>query len=194
MSFTTVDNVKMFLNTEELSVFETGIINMLIPMVDGVIKNYCGWNLLETDYTDKLFDGTGTGTLDLRVYPINSIDSLIEISTDGVETDVTDELVTSYDSEDSYLRFKSGSDITSFTAGTKNYKATFNAGFTTLNMPSELTYAASYLVTINYNKITNDMIGVSEGKFNEISAKFDSVELPVLVKRVLDRYRIISIF
>lgn len=194
MSFTTVDNVRMFLNTDSLSVFETGIINMLIPMVDGVIKNYCGWNLLETDYTEKLFDGTGTGTLDLRVYPINSITSVIEIDTDGVETELIAELVTEYDIEDSYIRFKTGSDYTSFTAGTKNYKITFNAGFTTLIMPSELVYAASYLVTINYNKITNDMIGVSEGKFNEITAKFDTVELPVLVKRVLDRYRIISIF
>lgn len=194
MSFTTVDNVKLFLNTETLSVFETGIINMLIPMVDGVIKNYCGWNLLETDYTDKLFDGTGTGTLDLRVYPINTITSIFEIDTEGLETDLLIELVTAYDYEDSYLRFKTGSDTTTFTAGTKNYKITFNAGFTTLNMPSELVYAASYLVTINYNKITNDMIGVSEGKFNEITAKFDTVELPVLVKRVLDRYRIISIF
>lgn len=194
MSFTTVDNVKMFLNTDELSVFETATINMLIPMVDGVIKNYCGWNLLETEYEDKLFDGTGGSTLDLRVYPINSISSIYEIDTDGNEINITNELVTSYDIEDSYIRFKIASDYTSFTAGSKNYKITFSAGFTTLNMPSELSYAASYLVAINYNKITNDMIGISDAKFKDIDVKLDSVELPVLVKRVLDRYRIISIF
>ncbi len=194
MSFTTVDNVKMFLNAEDLSVFETATINMLIPMVDGVIKNYCGWNLLETDYEDKLFDGTGGSTLDLRVYPINSVDAIYEIDTDGNETDVLPELVAEYDVEDSYIRFKIGSDYTSFTAGTKNYKITFNAGFSTINMPSELSYAASYLVAINYNKFTNDMIGVAEAKFKDIDMKLDSVELPVLVKRVLDRYRIISIF
>lgn len=194
MSFTTVDNVKMFLNTDSLSVFETGIINMLIPMIDGVIKNYCGWNLLETDYENKLFDGTGTGTLDLRVYPINSIDSIFEIATDGVETEVTDELVTEYDLEDSYIRFKVGSDLTRFTSGSRNYKITFNAGYDVISIPSELSYAASYLVAINYNKITNDMIGIEESKFKDIDVKLDSVELPVLVKRVLDRYRIISIF
>ena len=185
MSFTTVDNLKLFLNTETFTTFETSIIEMLILQVDGVINSYCGWNLLETTYTDKLYDGTGTGTLDLRVYPINSITKVELINTDGTVTDLTSNIVDTYDLDDSYLRFVAGSDTTTFQSGTKNIRATFSAGFAENVIPNELAYAASFLVAINYNKITNDMIGVAEAKFNEINAKFDSVELPILVKRIL---------
>ena len=56
-------------------------------------------------------------------------------------------------------------------------------------MPDDLKYAASYLVAIEYTKIDKETLGVSAQKFNNLEEKFESDDLPMLVKRVLDRYR-----
>lgn len=192
MSFTTVDNVQLFLNKESLTSFEEGIIEMLLPQIDGVIKNYCGWELLATDYTDSTFNGTGSGTLDLEVYPINSVTSVKVREDISTFTDVTPSLAPL--GKDSYLRLDSYAETTTFTSGTNNIYVTFNAGFSDTNIPQELTYAASFLTAINFKRIAMEMIGVQQGKVNDIDIKFDSMELPVLVKRVLDRYRIVSIY
>ena len=192
MSFTTVDNVKLFLSKDTLTTLETSIVTMLIPLIDGVIKNYCGWELLAKDYTDVVFDGTGSDTLDLRVYPINSVTS-VKIREDiSTFTDVTSSLDVL--TGDSYLRLDQYAETITFTPGTRNIYISFNAGFVDADIPAELVYAANFLTTINFKKISNEMIGISEGKFKNIDVKFDSLELPVLVKRVLDRYRIVSVY
>ena len=192
MSFTTVPNVVMFLNKETLTAQEEAIITMLIPFVDGVINNYCGINLLATDYTEKRYNGTGEGTLDVGVYPINSVTEVKTREDVSTFTDVTTSVY--FLPGDSYLRLDEYGDVTSFTAGTNNVYCTFNAGYADDSIPSDLSYAASYLVSINYKRISNEWLGVEEGKFNEVNVKFDSLELPVLVKRVLDRYRVVSIY
>ena len=192
MSFTTASNVMMFLNKESFSPFEGSVVAMLIPLVDGVINNYCGLNLLATDYTDKRYNGTGGRTLDLGVYPINSV-TAIRIREDvSTFTDVTASVY--FNQVDGILKLDQYAEITSFTSGTDNIYCTFNAGYDELAVPSELTYAASYLVAINFKRIINEYIGIEEGKFSEIDFKFDAMELPLLVKRVLDRYRVAAIY
>lgn len=192
MSFTTVSNVMMFLNKESFTTFESNVVSMLIPNIDGVINNYCGTTLLATDYTDKRFNGTGGSVLDLRVYPINSISS---VKTQDDATTFTD-LTTSvyFNSEDSYLRLDQYADTTTFTSGTDNVWVSFNAGYDDISIPSELTYAASYLTSINFKKITQEWIGASDAQFDKVHVAMDSIELPVLVQRVLDRYRVVSIY
>jgi hypothetical protein len=89
----------------------------------------------------------------------------------------------------------------SFTTGRLNVSIDYNAGFDPANIPTELAldwaaiqYAANYLVTINFNRIDGENIGVATEKFNQVEVKYDPTDIPVLVKRVLDRFRLISIF
>jgi hypothetical protein len=192
MSFTTVAAVTTFLNKETLTAFETNIVSMLIPFVDGVINNYCGTNLLSTDYVEKRFDGTGGDTLDLGVYPINTVTSVKFREDATTFTDVTTSCY--FENNDGLLRLDEYADVTTFTSGTRNVFVTFNAGYVDGSVPSDLSYAASYLVAINFKRIANEYLGIEEGKFSEVDFKFDPLELPLLVKRVLDRYRVVAIY
>lgn len=188
--YTTLEDVALFLNIEEntLTLFEAAQIRQLIPFVAGVIDNYCGYALAATAYTNKAFDGTGTNTLDLRVYPVNSVTEIKISQGDGTFIDYTADVEIL---EDGIIRFKPEIGGT-FTAGTSNVIATFNAGMP--NIPEDIAFAATYLVAINFNKISRYLIGISEQSATGTTTKYDSIELPVMVKRVLDRYRKISIF
>ncbi len=193
MSFATVETVSAFMNKEviDLTPLELTQINLLIPQVDGIITNYCGWNMLATDYTNKRYDGNGLNSLDLRVYPINFITSLRMRDSGGTYTDYDPTTVEIL--EGGVIQFDpavaSGS---SFTFGTSNIFVSFNAGYE--EIPGDIEYAANYLVSLNLKKIMNEMMGVESGRFNDVEVRFDSLELPIMVKRVLDRFRLISIF
>jgi len=191
MSFTTVDNVTLFLNKETLTSFEEDVVRMLIPYVDGVMNNYCGVNLLATDYIEKRFNGSGSDTLDLKVYPINSVTN-VKIRED--ETTFTDVVTSVYLDGDSYLYLDQYAETTTFPAGKRNIYVTFNAGYAEGAIPPELGYAADHLISINFRKIVDESSGMEAGKFGEADFKMSSIELPVLVKRVLDRYRMVSIY
>lgn len=191
MHFTTVDQVQAFLNREELTPSQASTVQMLIGLVDGVICNYCGWQMLATAYTAKRFNGTGLSELDLRVYPLNEVTKVL---LDGVEITDTVELI----SDEGLLALTDGS---TFSEGTRNVVVDFNGGFDPENIPSELAqpwaslqYAATYLVAINFTRIDAENIGVASEKFNQVEVKYDPTDIPVLVKRVLDRFRRVSIF
>lgn len=210
MSYTTVDNVALFLNRDilDLTVQETTQINLLIQQVDGVINSYCGWDMRATTYTDKRFDGTGTNTMDLELYPINSITQVRVRDTDGSFIDVTAGVETLEGGLIQFLPWAT-TDVTTFTAGVSNWFLTFNAGFTPeipavvgppavaaipTTVPHELSYAASYLVALNFIKIIDESISATEEKFSEITLHNVDMELPKMIKRVLDRHRKVSIY
>jgi hypothetical protein len=184
MDFTTPANVMKFLNKTALTAQESAIVDMLIKSINGVINNYCGWDVLAKDYTNKVFDGKGGKTLDLRALPLNSLTSLV-IGDIDYTADVT------LNNEDGELYFTSESGI-SFTSGTRNIVVTYNAGFTVV--PDELDHVAAWLVALFFNRIKLENIGVAEERFNDIEVKYDSTDLPVLVKHTLDRYRRVGIF
>jgi len=187
MSFTTVANVKTFLNQDVLTTAQNSTISALILLIDGVISNYCGWAMLAKDYEEKKFNGNGDTELDLGVYPVNSVEEVLiyDDLTYTVFEDVTADIVAAED--EGVLLFKDGSTV--FTLGRRNISISFNAGFAEEEMPDDLKYAASYLVAIEYTKIDKETLGVSAQKFNNLEEKFESDDLPMLVKRVLDRYR-----
>ncbi len=193
MSFTTIENVQLFLNRDEdLTPFEVQVIEMLIPMVDGVINNYCGLNLLATNYNDKRFSGKGGDTLDLKVFPINSVSSVKIREDASTFTDVTTSVY--FVPDDTLLYLDQFADTTSFAPGTNNIFVSFNAGFLTEDMPPELSYAASYLVALNFKKIINEWVAADQAQFEQMQIKLSDSELPILVKRVLDRYRSVAVY
>jgi len=183
MNFTTSEKVAMFLNKTSLLLGEAATIDMLLDMVDGVIKNYCGWEILAKDYTYTL-SGDGTATLYLKQAPVNSVDSLVFDDTDYT-ADVT------ISTDDGILSFSTDSGL-SFTSGTDNIEVTYNAGY--LAVPNDLAYAASWLVAINFNRITQESIGITKEQFQDVHVEYDRTDIPVMVKHVLDRYRQIGIF
>ncbi|BCS54033.1 hypothetical protein [Geobacter sp. SVR] len=192
MSFTTIASACASLNKDpaDLSPLETTQVSMLITQIDGVIINYCGWHLLARDYTDKRYDGDGTALLDLRVYPVNSVTGLRMRDSGGTFTDYDPSTLEILDG--GLLQFDpataSGS---TFTTGKNNIFISFNAGFTTA--PSDLEYAANYLIALHFNRIVNDAMGVQSLKNMGAEVVFSDLELPIMVKRVLDRYQIPSI-
>lgn len=195
MSYTTVDEVALFLNREvaDLTALETSQLGTTISYMDGVINNYCGWNLLATDYTDKRFDGSGTNTLDLRLSPVNTITEVKVRAADGTFTEVTTGIEILEDGLIQFLPW-AVTDVTTFTTGVKNWFITFNAGFEDGEVPYELRYAATFLTAIHFNKIIDENMGAEEEKFEGVTFKNITLEMPSSVKRTLDRYRLVSIF
>jgi hypothetical protein len=195
MSFTTVDEVALFLNRDiaDLTDFEHAQINMAILYVDGVINNYCGWNMLATDYVDKRYDGSGLSTQDLRLYPINSVTTVKSREADGSFTDATLGVEILEGGILQFLPYATTS-VTTFTAGVTNWFISFNAGFEEGNIPFELAYAANFLTTLHFNKFRDENLGEDEEKFGEATFKNTNLVLPKTVTRVLDRYRLVSIF
>lgn len=192
MSFTTVEDAALALNRLDTSLtpLELAQLEALILQVDGVINDYCGWNMLATTFTNKRFDGSGTDTLDLKVCTINSLTVVKERLLGGEFNDITTSIEIL---DDGIIRFLPEVSST-FTTGTKNYFLTYNAGYPEGSIPSGLTWAANYLININFGKITNESVGLKSNKNTNIDVVFDSIELPVLVARTLDRYRLISLF
>lgn len=195
MSFTTVDDAALSINENlaSLTALQLAQLTALVAQVDGIINNYCGWNLLATDYVDKRFSGSGTSKLDLRMQPINSLTTVKVRETDGSFTDVTTGVEILDSGELQFLPYAT-TDTTVFTAGYQNWFLTFNAGYLPGSIPTDLVWAANYLVTLHYGKTVNQSVGLLSNKNTDIDVTFESVELPRLVTRTLDRYRLVSVF
>lgn len=185
MAFTTVDTVKLYLNKTNLTLQESQIVDMLISMVDGQIESYCGWEMLAKDYTNVTVDGNGESELDLGVLPINTV-TLVKIDDGaGTVTTVTSEVKLKADEGIIYL--PDTATLTSFTSGTRNVTLTYNAGYSTI--PSELVFAATQLVVIQFNRIIQENIGVVEEENPKVKVKYDKTDIPESVQRILNRYR-----
>jgi len=181
MSFTTLENVRMFLSKPSLDPdTELPLIELLIRCVGGVIENYCGWPILAKSYIRK-YSGDGTKLLDLGVHPLNVVTSCMI----GEEERIGDVTV-SYEDGELYM------DSTSFTSGTRNITVTFNAGY--INPPQDLVYAATWMVCHNYRLVDEESIGVKSESFQKLQVDFDPGELPPFVQRVLDRYKKVKVY
>lgn len=198
MSFTTADNVLLWLNksTCTSTELEGAQIARILPLVDGVIQNYCGWQMLATEYVNKAYAGDGTANLSLGLWPINSVTA---VTLDGVNitADVT------YSPSDGILTYTT-STFTVATSTAGKVLVTFNAGYgytdtsvtpnVTEFIPYDLQYAADHLAAVEIKRIVNELLAIDEGKFQTGDFKMSSTDLPLLVTRVLDRYRMIKIY
>ncbi len=184
MSFTTLESVKLFLSKEELTPLQENQVAGLITMVDEVICNYCGWPMLAADYEGEEYDGNGTTELDLGRYPLNSVTQVLL-----ADEDVTADIKVSR--KDGIILFADNATV--FTSGRLNVEVDFNAGYAEGSIPKDLEYAANYLVVINLNQIEDGTIGLKSDKLEDVTTEFNYADLPKLVTRVLDRYRLVRI-
>lgn len=196
MSFATADNVLLWLNKSTSTELEDAQIEMILPLVDGVIQNYCGWQMLATEYTNKAYAGDGTANLSLGIWPINSVTS---VTLDGVDitADVTnspsDGILTYTTSTFTLASSTAGVVLVSFNAG-YGYIDTSVTPHVTEPIPADLQYAAGHLAAVEVKRIVNEMLGIDEAKFQTADYKMSATDLPKLVTRVLDRYRMIKIY
>lgn len=190
MSFTDLDTVMLFLTKDSLNPKEELQVGMLITQIDGLIENYCGWDMLAKSYTNVKFNGTGEAQLDLKVYPINSL-TKVEVSDGSTTYDVTSTVESIADSGILYFPSGATSDITNFIAGTQNITLSFNAGFgyNGAAIPNALQMAATELVVIYFNRIVLENIGVKRERFEQDEVEYDKTDIPSGVARRLDRYR-----
>lgn len=190
MSYTTLGQVALSLNKDELTLtpFQESVITQIIGFVDGIIDNYCGMPLLETAYTDKRYNGSGTDILDLGLFPVNTITTVRDKAVDGTFTDITSTIDIL---EDGLIQINPAIGGT-FTSGSRNIYCTFTAGWETV--PADLAYAATEVARLHFRKTETEMFGIKEQKFENTTVTMESDEIPVWVKRVLDRYRKVSIY
>lgn len=191
MSFTNLDTVTLYLNREELTLLESQQVEMLIKQVDGIISNYCGWDMLASERVKRL-NGNGTADLDLGAYPLNSLTHVkYNDGTGWVDVTTDCDLIAS---EGIISLFSDSASITTFPAGTRNVEVSANLGYSAEAMPWELTYAASMLVITLFNRITTENIGVNKERFEQDEVEYSSVDIPPGVAKVLDRYRKLWVF
>ena len=182
MSLTTVDNVMAFMSKESFTPLQTLTVQQLIPLVDEIIVNYCGWNLLAKTYEGEQYNGNGSAELDLLAAPVTTVTKVL---VDG--TDVIADIKVG--KKEGVLLLTTGS----FTVGRLNVEVDFTAGYDETTSPGDLQYAANYLVVINMTQAEDGTFGVKSDKLKDSTTEFNTNDLPPLVTRVLNRYRRIGL-
>jgi hypothetical protein len=138
------------------------------------ICRYLGYEIIDTDYKNEYYDGTGSNRLYLNNRPITTVAHLYE---DDEEISSTDFIVF-----DNHILLKDGR----FTPGTANYKVEYSAGWTKAKMPFDLKLAGLQLVELAANNVGRvGKATISAGQTSE-NVDFDA-ETRIL--KSIDTYR-----
>jgi hypothetical protein len=155
----------------------------LIDKVGALFDSYTGRTLeaaVHTEYYDGVED---CDRLRLREYPVNSVASVYE---DIGRTFAAATLMSSdlYFIDSPYIQLKS----TTFIEGSKIYKVTYNAGYSTI--PEDLKLAAVetvlHLYHLSYQQGTQGMASIAGG--DGVSLSLDPGALLPKVKLILETY------
>jgi len=140
-ALTTLARVKTLLNISG-STYDT-LLEDIINAVTDAIENQCSRRFAETTHTEEQIDGTGKPSLFVKFYPI-TIFTKLEVRT-GKTTWVE------VDSDDYRINSDTGElQLTGDTReGFRNYRATYDAGFTTI--PYDLDMAAAQMAAHEFN-------------------------------------------
>jgi len=177
--------------------------DLIIRLINGLsstAETYMNRKILARDYTED-YDGTGTDTIQLKQYPINSITSVC-VDEDrqfpsSKEIQLDDIII--YSEEGKIRRSPSGlyvyiDDETGkiikysvFNRGKKNVRIIYNAGYSTV--PYDIKHAVLEELVMHYENITKKKVGVTG-----ISAAGEHVsvflgDLLPTTKMILSSYR-----
>lgn len=140
------------------------------------------------------YDGSGTGTLWVRRYPLTSVSELnVDPNRDffaSTDIDPTDVVI---DSERGTVRFFPGSNAfrSSFATGVKNVKIVYTGGFTIV--PEDLKEASLILVARSFMRIRQGAEGIISESVAGYSASYEGTTresgLPLEVQGILTRYK-----
>jgi uncharacterized phiE125 gp8 family phage protein len=177
----TLGNAKTFLGINNGDKDE--LIGMLIDQATDYLETKCGRRFASTVYTNEEYDGRESYELNLKNYPIISFTSLSK----NLAYDNSDDWET-VDADDYWVENETGiiTKTTLFRRGTKNYRATFTAGYATI--PYDLQYACLTIVSETLNR--RAAMGLKSESLGDHSITFESLyQSNPILKDVVSNYR-----
>jgi hypothetical protein len=178
-------NTKTFLGINNSDKDE--LLSMLINMATDYLETKCGRRFKETSYTSEEYDGTGNKELVLKQYPIISFTSLQR----NRSADNSDDWET-IDTEDYWYDTNTAvvTKTSVFNKGTKNYRATYSAGYSSI--PYDLQYACMVLVSEAVNR--RSAAGVKSETLGDHTVTFESIfQTNPVLKDIVNNYSNISL-
>ena len=197
----TIDEARSFLLEDDTADIGTklDLIKRLINGISVAAETYCARKILARDFANEDYDGNGSDTLQLKNYPINSIDS-IYLDTDrnfGATTLIASTDLIIY-AEEGKVRRKgitimideeTGKIIRTscFSAGRKNVRVNYNAGYVTV--PEDIKFAVLEEIVWHYDLLVKKKLGVTGvSAMGENTSVFVGDLLPT-TKMILSSYR-----
>lgn len=172
---------------------DTSYAELLINYASDFIENYTNRWLKAKAYTSENYDGPGDKRLYLDNWPINSVTSLINYDSmnDTTLYTFTEKLEYLIYSNEGYLYLRGG-----FAKGIRNYRVTYNGGYTTV--PYDLKKACADLAALLYNQkdkvgYKSETIGRYSYQLDKSGMAFGREGIPAEIKAILNRFRKISL-
>lgn len=188
-AWTSLAAVKQHLKIDTLDTEEDDELELLINACYRLLEGYIHHPLKAADYT-QYYDGDGSNTLVLRVYPINSVASIH----DDAERDFgADTLIPStdyvIDNDEEVGTVRLFRNTTAFATGIKNVKVVFNAGYSTI--PADAAMACILLVAWFYNRGGSEALNSQSmgGK----SESYAEDALPMFIRQMVGKYKEFSV-
>lgn len=184
-----LDDYKDVLEIDKSNNNFDSIVQDMADEVEAKVQEFLGRTLEAADYTDELYDGSGSSLLILKQFPIVNVASIKRY--DGyVSGEVWTTLVLGTDYERLLMVKESTAIYTdgmAFAKGTQNYKVTYNAGYA--NVPLEIVQACKKLMLLYYGETrktkTLDKSSVSTTMGTTTTTTYDKEA----EKRILDSIR-----
>ena len=180
MSLATIDQLKEYLG--DASDKDDTLLTRLVSAATDAIENYCGRTFASTVYTNEMYDGTGTQTLQLRNFPIISVTTLKEAG--SVLTTGTDP--NGSPAPDALIYAEEGQLIRPWfywLPYRRWYSVTYTAGYATV--PAGIVQACLDLSALMLRE--KEHIGMSSKTAGQQIVSYRG-DLPKTIKNVLDGY------
>lgn len=196
-ALTTRARLMDFMGVSSVTETQGNVLDRIIDSVTEYIENYCGFRFKKTTYTDEVYDGDGSGMLNLKNFPLVSGESFSlsyrnSVLNEGSYTAVSD----------NSFRVDNASGVVygmggyTFTSGRGLYKATYTAGYDFDNATTFLSdttagaieYACWKLCASAYNNRKQSQ-GVQSERLGDYAVSYNKTtyEDPE-IKGILDQY------
>lgn len=166
--------------------------------IDDRVKSYLGYDTEETEYSQELYDGSGTNTLIPRNIPVTTITTL-EVY-EGLDSDGNEDWET-WTQNDEYTRLiiRDGGmvihiDGACFPEGEQNIRLTYTAGYDSDTLPQDIQAVCKELMILKYRNIDKEVMGKSSASIGMGSNTSDTYEFNEddILKKI-EHYRIVRI-
>ncbi len=194
-ALTTVARAKSFLDITTSD--EDTLIERLVNSATDFIEKYCGRRFKKTEYSNELYDGSGSTKLLLKQYPVDSASDFVLEKRNSIDNN---DSWSEIDSEDYFVHWDKGiienvRDI--FYKYPQHYRISYSAGYDYNNSDSflsdvgaaDLEYACWKLVSSLYDEIgTNG--GIQSESLGDYSVSYMKTTMAdEELKSILDNYK-----
>lgn len=180
----TVDEAKTYLKIS--AVTEDSVIENLVNRASTWANDYTG-RLLKSRVNTEYYDGDGTGTLQLKQYPVTTLTSLYDDPARafgaGTAINVTNDVILNGDTGTITL-FNAA---VAFNVGTMNVKAVYTAGYVTV--PESLKEAVLLYIGSAYRReYVDQRFGITSETVGDRTTTYATADVPPKARILLDKY------